>query len=347
MALDPDRKFVFGSLRGPQVLAFYLAGMLAVFIGERVIGGESTTRFAVSGIGLLAVLLACLSWLMAWLGSLAERRTVEGLAALFASGGLVALGLYILGSEQVLGPAPVTRSPDAGVGLRGVLNVAWPIVLACTVVPLIFVQWSAASMSGGRGIEVGRVRASARAGAMTAMLLGTLFLVNAITNRKDIHSDLSYFKTTSPSESTHDLVQGLDTDTQVLLFFPSVNEVLTEVRSYFNLLEGKSNHLEVKLVDRALEPELAKKYRVSKDGTVVVVRGEARQTIDLGDKLDRAKRKLKKFDGKFQKAIMKLTRERIVAYLLTGPIGQSQSVEHRIGSSFEMITANIVISVTG
>ncbi len=314
-----------GSLRGPQVLAVYLAGLAACYVGERLVGGESATRWITSGLGLFSTCACCLVYLWAWLGSHDTARRVERLAFSLSLLGLLALGVYLLGSDLVMGPAPVVRGGDQGPGLRQVLQVAWPILLVCSVLPLVFLQWSLASMGRGRGVEFGRVRASMTAAVSLAMLLCTLFLANAITDRKDVHTDLSYFKTTSPSESSRTLVEGLDEDTRALLFFPVANDVLAEVEPYFRELAGLSAHFSYEQVDRAMERDLAEKYRVGKEGTVVLERGGSNRKIELGEKLDSAKRKLRKLDREFQAALMKLTFKREVIYMITGHGERSHS----------------------
>lgn len=318
MAVDTTRKVPLGVLRGPQVLVVYLMGLVLVFVGERLIGGQSNTRLLVSVFGVAAMSTAFQLWAIAWWRSDGAHRKIERLAALLSLGGLLALVLYLLGSDLVMGPAPVTRVKDGGVGLRQLLAVAWPVLMVLCVLPLIFVQVSAASMTRGRGVEGSRVRASALSGAITASLLCTLFLVNAIATRKDVHRDLSYFKTTTPSDVTREMITGLDADTQAILFFPEYNDVLQEVRPYFDELNDLSARFAVEEVDRALEPGLAKEYRASKDGSVMLVRGKSRQKIDVGTSMDRAKRNLKKLDSEVQKALLKLNRKKQTVYTITG-----------------------------
>lgn len=308
----------FGSLHGPQVVGLYVAGLVACFVGERLVGGEGLTRWLVTGLGAGAAVVANLLLLLAWLRSADSARRIERLAFGLSLLGLIGLGLYFVGSDLVMGPAPVTHDADAGPGLRQVLQVAWPIVMTCSLLPLVFLQWSVSSMGQGLGIEFGRVRASTTAAASLAMLLCTLFLVNAVADEKDIHTDLSYFRTTSPSESTRSMIEGLTEDTRALLFFPRANDVLAEVEPYFRELADLSGRFSVEQVDRAMHPDLAEKYRVSKEGTVVLVRGGANRKIDLGDELDGAKRKLRKLDREFQTAFMKLAFKREVVYLITG-----------------------------
>jgi hypothetical protein len=328
MAVDTPKKVPFGVLRGLHVLVGYLLGIVLIFVGERLIGGQSSTRWILGGTGAVAMLVACMLFLIAWKRSDGERSRIEGLAALLSLGGLLALVLYLLGSDLVMGPAPVTRAKDAGVGLRQVLLVAWPILMVLSVLPLIFVQVSTASMGLGRGVEGSRVRASALSGAMTASLLCTLFLINAIAARKDVHRDLSYFKTTTPSDVTREMITGLDADTQAILFFPEYNDVLQEVCPYFDELKGLSERFTVSEVDRALEPDIAKEYRAARDGSVMLVRGKSRQKIDVGTSLDRAKRKLRKLDSEVQKALLKLTRKRQTVYTI---IGHGERGADRVG----------------
>ena len=153
MAVNQETRLPFGSLRGPQVLVIYLAGLLAVYVGERLIGGEGTSRWLTTVVGSGAVLLSCLAWLWAWLRSQGEARRVERLSFGLAFVGVLSLALYFLGSDLVLGPAPLAKTGPAGIGFRQILAAGWPILMFCSVLPLLFVQASANSMARGRGVE--------------------------------------------------------------------------------------------------------------------------------------------------------------------------------------------------
>ncbi|MBW1809703.1 MAG: Gldg family protein [Deltaproteobacteria bacterium] len=318
MALGQENRRPWGCLRGPQVLILYIVGLITIYVGERIVGGHDITRWIVSSAGAAGAIIASLVWVAAWLLTKSEARRIERLAALLSLGGLLGLTIYLLGSDLVMGPALVTKAQQAGVSLRQVFHVAWPIILVCTILPLIFVQVSTSSMAKGRGVEAGRVRASAHAGAVTALFLSTLFFVNALANKKDVHKDLSYFKTTSPSEASQSMVQGLDADTQALLFFPHTNEVLEEILPYFEELDQLSSRFSVEVIDKALEPDLAKQHRISSDGTILLLRGESKQKITLGAKMERAKRSLRKLDAEFQKSMLKMIRNRATVYMITG-----------------------------
>jgi hypothetical protein len=285
----------------------FFIGLLTLFVGERLVGGYGGPRWIVSGLGAFAVLTAWIVYLLAWIKSPKGARSIDGLAFLLSSLGLVAVGVYGLASEWSL----------AG-GLHQVLQVSWPILLVCSLFPLLFLQWSLAGMGRGPGVETGRVKTSVYSGASLAIFVSTLFFINAIANKKDLHVDLSYFKTTSPSVGSCDLVKALDEDTQALLFFPKVNEVMDEIEPYFSRLAELSQHFSYQRIDRAMHPQKARDLKVTKDGSIVLVRSGANQKIALADKLDQAKSKLSRFDQSFQRALLELTSKQEVIYMVTG-----------------------------
>ncbi len=307
-----------GSTRGALTVALYGLGLITCFVGERLIGGQGTARWIISGVGAVLCLGSSAALLLAYLGASASEKKVERLAFFLSLLGLVALVLYLMGSDLVMGPAPVSRLNAHGPSIRQVLGVIWPVLLVISVLPLLFLQWSLGSMAKGEGLEMARVRASVTGGATLGILLCSLFLINAATNEKDKFVDLSYFKTTTPSSASRALVEGLDEDTQALLFFPVANDVLAEVEPYFKQLASLSKHFSYKQVDRAMEPGLAEKYRVTREGTIVLERGGSNRKIDLGDDLEGAKRKLKKLDHEFQNTLLKLSFKREVIYLVSG-----------------------------
>jgi hypothetical protein len=300
------------------VLFFYLAGWALLYVGERLIGGPGKARWIVSGLAVALLLAAWLAWKLAWWCSRDEHRRIQRTIFFWSLGGFAALVLYWLSSDLVLPPALPPKAGESGVTGRQVLQVAWILLLALSSGPLIFAQWSALTVSQSQSPDARRVFYSAGAGGIVAALLGTLFFVNALVSRLDVNTDLSYFRTTSPSESTRSLVEGLTEDTAALLFFPPANDVLTEVEGYFQSLARSSGRLQVKVIDRAMAPEEVAAYRVSRDGTVVLARGEQRQTIEFGVELDSAKTKLRKLDSEVQAALLKLQRKQSTVYWVTG-----------------------------
>jgi hypothetical protein len=316
MAMKRNRE-PWGTLYGPQVLALYLIGLAAIYVGERLIGGRGLGRWLVSGAGALLVLLAVALWTRAAARARDDARRAEKRSLWLSLGGLLALVLYFIGSDVVLGPKPLA-SADQGVGLREVLGVLWPTLLFCCLLPLVFTHLSAASMGKGQGVEVRRLDWSMISAATIAMLLCTLFFLNAAASRWDKQVDLSYFKTTSPSAASREMISGLRQDTQALLFYPPSNDVLVEVENYFRALKDLSPRFSYRVVDRAADPDLAQKHRVASDGVIVLERGEASERISTGDTLDQARRTLRKLDEEFQKSMLRLTRRRETVYMVVG-----------------------------
>ena len=76
---NQDQAAGWGLLRGPYLLAAYLLGLVLLYLGERLVGGQGMGRWLSSGMGVLLVLGACLGWLLAWLGSGGQARRAEGL----------------------------------------------------------------------------------------------------------------------------------------------------------------------------------------------------------------------------------------------------------------------------
>jgi hypothetical protein len=67
-----------------------------------------------------------------------------------------------------------------------------------------------------------------------------------------------------------------------------------------------------------MAPDLAKEWKVRDNGTVAFVRGEAVETLKLGDKLDAARKELRKLDSKVQTTLLKLARDKRTAYFVVG-----------------------------
>ena len=167
-----------------------------------------------------------------------------------------------------------------------------------------------------RSVHPRRLQTAIENGLVIAFGLGMLFPINWLAKEKNERFDYGYFKTTGVGESTRSIVDNLTEPIRVVLFFPTSSEVLREVEPYFKALEGANVTIEV--MDHAMAPELAKEWKVRDNGNVALVRGEAVETIKLGDKIESAKKDLRKLDGKVQTALLKLARDKRTAYFVVG-----------------------------
>jgi len=324
---------------GLPISGVFIFSMLLLFIGERLLVGAGMPRLALgvlAGLGLLGALGARL-----WRRSRAPEgaRPVEGLIMLCYLGGLAAVVVYLVQSELIMDHLrPMLESNKTVSHVQGALTALWPVVWLCSMLPLLFAEISYAPMDLERTVERKRVARSAQSGLILAATVCMAFLVNFMASEYDKKVDLSYFKTTRPSESSQKMIKNLSAETKAVLFFPGANEVQEQVESYFQELRGLSPKFSVEIKDHAMEPVLAKEYSVSDNGVVVLVQGKKNQQIQIGAKMDRAKGKLKKLDGEFQSAFLKLSKAGKVAYLTVGHEERSgQNRDEQPGTSIRLL----------
>lgn len=166
----------------------------------------------------------------------------------------------------------------------------------------------------GETAEPSRLRWSGSGWLGIGFLFAGLFALNYGTANKDIVFDLSYFKTTRPGESTLKIAASVSEPIKMGLFFAKDSEVLPFVRSYIETVAQQNPKIEVGVYDKDYFPLQAEEFRASRNGVIIMQQGEQRQRIDLGDQLEGARKKLRKLDSDFQKALIALTEPPKVAY---------------------------------
>ena len=306
-------------VNGVVYSAIYLAGMMMLFVSERMVVESTTLRIALGCVAAAVILAAVVGRLLRRGKLPVAARGVEGRILLCYLAGVAAVLLYLAQADFAMDRLRPMFDQDRGANrYAGALGALWPVVWVCSMLTLALMELSYGPMNLRRTMEPTRVFRSARSGLVVSISICIVFLVNFICAEFDKKIDLSYFKTTHPSESSVKMVQNLSSPVQVVLFYPGANEVQELVEGYFQELAGASKQLTVKVMDHALELQAAKKYAVSDNGYVVLVKGTQNRQIQIGTKLERAKRKLKKLDGEFQQAFMKLSRGQKVAYFTVG-----------------------------
>ncbi|MCE9572435.1 MAG: Gldg family protein [Deltaproteobacteria bacterium] len=332
-------------------LAFAI-GLVFLFVGERAFAHADSIASIATWLG-LAVVLA-VTGLRTWtmLGSKGARRKVELALLACQAGALLALFVYLLSTKTGLGWLGVDDfNGKSGQKAHTILTVAWVLIMMIALVPLFMVELSlglanrgAIDRSSGAGddaaVEYVRVRELAQSGLTIALAAALLMATCNVAGERNIRRDVSYFKTSSPGESTVNIVKNSGQPVRALLFFPDVNEVGNEVKGYFEALAAQSGNLTVEEHDFQTEPTLASKYHVVKDGTVVLVRGTAAdddkpepkpgeakptapkaQTWEIDTKLDvarRGKNGLRTMDREINQRLLKLVRERRTLYVTVG-----------------------------
>ena len=307
-------------MSGSGIILFL--GLAGIFIGERVLGfGE--WRFYATGAGatLIAVSLGLRAFAM--VRSAGDRRKLEGQAIGWTVLVLVGLYFYALTSETGLSLFGVDE--DAAPRWVGAWGSIFPIVILVGSFPIFIAD--RALVVHPVVLPPGAGRRAIEAGLVAALSIALVFPVNYIAASKDVEWDYAYFRTTKPGESTLSIVKTLAEPVEVVLFFSPGNDVRREVEPYFNQLRDVSaGNLTVRVVDQALDPELAETLKIRDNGQIAIRQGDNHEPIKIGTDLDKAKRDLKKLDSNVQKAMLKLTKGQRTVYMLVGH-GEASSRE--------------------
>ncbi|HEX5098925.1 MAG TPA: Gldg family protein [Polyangiaceae bacterium] len=300
------------------VLGAYLAGLVLVYTGERVLSGLEKGAGFFTTLGVVLVLASTLMRFSPRFRAGGDRQSIESLLAILSAAGLLGLALYGLttpwGVEHFLGKLKEPTRSRAG----DLVQVAWVVLIVIATLPMIFAETALRPMRTAERPESRRVRAAAGAGLTLALaaVYGTLFVYAASGVKLDV--DFSYFKTSRPSDSTKRLAQSLGDPVRVVAFFPAVSEVKTHVMRYLDELKASSPKLQVEAQDRLLAPKLARELKATQDGVLVLSRGSTTQSIVVGTELESAKGKLKTLDRDFQEQLTKLAKSRRTAYITVG-----------------------------
>ena len=302
---------VFSHLRGSGLVL--LLGLGTLFIGERMLG-EGSLRMPVSGVGLLLVLGAVGLRVYAMNQSSGARRDAHRQALIWTSVSAASLLLYALTLDGVAG-----RFDDADARSRwvGVWTSLFPILTLIGLLPTFAIDRLLAVHPVL--MPTGAARHLQLSGVAAALAIAVMFPLNYLASSNDTDWDVAYFRTTDAGESTQSLVATLTDPVEVLLFFPSGNDVGREIEPYFeDLAAASGNRLTVRLVDQALDPALAEELKVNDNGHVVLRQGETVEKFKLNTDIDRAKRDLRKLDSTVQQHLVKLTRGQRTVYFLVG-----------------------------
>ncbi|MBZ4399681.1 Gldg family protein [Myxococcus sp. AS-1-15] len=295
----------------------FVAGLLAVFIGERILG-VGTGRGLFSGLG-VALAVGATAWrFVGSRGASLDRRRVDGWVLGLYGLGLLALGLYFLQSDLGLSlfDAPLSQKAPK---LAVMLAALFPALLACCLVPLALVEVATQAMARAPVMETGRARSALYSGLGLSFVLVFAFATMYVVTQANTTWDLSYFRTAKPGDSTRKVVRGLNEPLQVMLFFPPANEVGEAVGQYFRDLSVESpGLLSVERLDQAVEPARAKTLGVHNNGTIVLARGERKEPFTVGLELDRARGQLQRLDQEVQRRLLTVARPRRVVYFTAG-----------------------------
>lgn len=305
---------------GPWSSAVMVFGLALLFIGERVVG-EGGLHLPLSGAGALLSVLSVAWRARSWLSATGDVRRVEGRLLDVQLGVLAGLLVYAASTSD--GLALFGWEGDAATRAGGALGALWPAFLVVSLLALLFMELVYGRMPIARSVELRRVRTAMHAGLTLGFSIVFLFSLNFIASERDVRRDVSYFKTTRPSEGSIASVKKLDKNLRVVLFYRQTDDVLGQVKPYFDELAGAAKgKVTLEVVDFAMVPELARKHRVRDNGNVLLAWGEGDeetgQILKIGKELTESRATLRKLDGEFQQRFHKLTQPERTISLTVG-----------------------------
>jgi hypothetical protein len=297
-------------------LFFFFFGMLAIFVGERVIGaGGGRVGLTTMGVVLLGLAIALRA--MRAKRSDEQRRLVERILLVLHVVGLVAVALYFAQSDLWAWKfgRPLERDwPRLATSLAAL----WPALWLFSVLPTITAEFSYAAVARAPRLELPRIRDAVWTGIGLAGALVFAFAFTYVATERDAKHDFAYFRTARPSESTHAVVRTIDQPVQVALFFPPASEVREQVAAYFDDLKKDSKLLEVQAYDRDVDVQKAKELSVAVNGTVVIMRSGHREPITINLEMEGARTQLRNLDKDVQQRLLKVARPPRTVYFVTG-----------------------------
>jgi len=290
--------------------------MLAIFVGERVIG-TGHSRATATVLGLVLVLAAMVVRVVRAGKATPDRRQVERtLLGLYALG-LLAVVVYFVQSDvpTLRGGKPLEHGWPK---LATALGALWPAIWIAAAWPIALVEMAYANMSLAPHLEVGRVRDALLSGLGIAFALIFAFTVSWITSERDKRVDLAYFRTTRPGESTQKIVRALDQPVEVATFFAAGTDVREEVNTYFTDLARESSQLQFKAYDYDIDPTKARDLTVTANGTIAVARNGRKELMQIPTQLETARTALKTLDKEVQQRLLTVVKPKRVVLFTQG-----------------------------
>jgi len=296
-------------------LPLFIIGLVLFFITERYLYAE-TYHLALQIIAGVIVLLSILTpWL---LGQQSKNKQLNEEAKSYFALGIyqLAVGAGLVGYLVYYASLGASGIPESLV--QKALLALYLVLLVVGLISGVGAEFAFKECGTGELAESKKVQRSMLSWCSIGLLLVGLFGFNYAAAKKDIVSDWSYLKTTTPSSSSRAMLKSLDKELEIALFYPATNAVRLQVSQYFDSMKGVNSKVAINYYDKDLNPQAAETFRVSRNGQIVLSIGTKRARIDTGLELTKARKSLATLDGEFQKAFFDVTADRKTAYFTRG-----------------------------
>jgi hypothetical protein len=212
--------------------------------------------------------------------------------------------------------------------------VAWPFILLLGLAPALAIELALGSMAHAPSLEHWRVRLAARSARVMALAVVVFAGANYAASAWNRKIDVSYFKTSVPSETTRTLVRDLGEPVRFVLFSPPGNEVMEQVESYLDDLAAAGPNAKIEVLDQAVDIEAARALKVTQNGALVLAKATQTETFQVGLEIESSRGKLKKLDREVQQRLLKLARPPRTVYFTSGHMErdwQPSATDKRLG----------------
>ncbi|GAB4565252.1 MAG: hypothetical protein Tsb0020_16000 [Haliangiales bacterium] len=332
--IDDDAQMM--KTASPWWFSALLAGTLAlVFLGERALADIETARSLCTGLGLLGVFAVTGLRIFTFAVTRDDRRRVERALLLCHVGIVLALAIYGLTTDLGRGLIGMdTLEGDALQRYQVPMTTLWSILMFTALMPLLMIEFSLgiarrsrfspalarSSTVAQEAVEAFRVHGMAMSGLLLALAASLLMVTCSIAEQRNIRRDLSYFKTSSPGDSTIGLARTARQPIEMMLFFPQVSEVKDEISGYLEALKAAGGQITVTEYDRSIDSDMAREYLVEEEGTLVIAYDRQHEnitfTVDPTQSQSVAARmELRELDRSVNSVLLQLVRPRRHAYM--------------------------------
>jgi hypothetical protein len=347
----------------------HLGALLILFVAQRFLDPWPTMRSALTVAAVVVVAAVVALRVVAVVRTKDNRRRVERTHLLAAAGTVVAILLYLLGTKWGMDLAGQGHLETVGTHRwRTALFALSAAAAIAAIVPILMIEatlgvarremFDLAVKKDDDAVEYRRVREVGLSGLTVALAAAMLMATCSVARQRNMRADVSYFKTSQPGDSTSAILKNTSEPIRVLLFFPSVNEVKEEVRAYFNALASATGRVTIEEHDLVRDRKVAEENKVTKEGSIVLVRGEGEkqksEKIEIDTDIDKARRPVKttstsrptlrNLDAAVNASLMKLIREKRKAYLTVGhgEINDPESLDPQLRSKLPDAKATVI-----
>ncbi|MEL6188334.1 MAG: hypothetical protein AAFU79_27235, partial [Myxococcota bacterium] len=282
-----------------------VTGLALLFLGEQAFGDSGSVRYALSGLGAVALVIAAGLRVLDAMGASEERRAVARAFAGTTLGVLLAVGLYGMAARTTGENQPLAHA-------------LWLLTLTLSLTPLIAMELAVFPMRELPFYERTGVAQAQRRGAGLGLLLASAVLANFVATRHEVEARLAATARSTASDATRRAVRELSKPIDVTLFWPDSNEVGDLVEGYFAPLKALNPRLTVERRDHALATARSREVGVVENGWVAISQDKSNEKIRVGTKPRPARSALRRLDREVLEALLKVSVRKRVAYFTAG-----------------------------